>query len=140
MPQFKLYLSDLFHPVHCGWSYLPTKHKLLLPVKKLRMVLHCLGNNLIFLSLLFRLLHFDACPAYFSSFFSHYLFARLAFCPLNLSLSSPLWEKALYGSHLHIFTHAASSTGNDPLYQSQLIFHFSSTWSQSKCSGYEYGF
>lgn len=61
-------------------------------------------------------------------------------CPLDLSRHCPFWEQALYGSHPRIFTHAASCTGNDLLYQSQLIVHFSSTWSQSTFSGEERGF
>lgn len=63
--------------------------------------------------------------------------ATSLFCwPLPFELISQL---RLLGTRplrlpLPIFPRAASSAGNDLLYQSQLIFHFSPTWSPSKSS------
>lgn len=59
--------------------------------------------------------------------------------PLNLPLTPPVGTGPLR-SPLRICTHAASSPGSDLLYQREPVFHFSSTWSPSKCGHGERGF
>lgn len=127
------YHSGLFHPVHCvGVISQQNRNVTVITCffkKKSVIIFHCI----------LAFLHFGARACLLFWLLLPLPLSSPGLCPLNLSLNSPFWEQALYGSHRHIFTHAASSTGNDLLYQSQLIFHFSSTWSPSKCRGEEYG-